>query len=357
MAIKYYTDSIITGLSTDTKPANVPDGSFFIEVDTQKLYVKNAGAWTLSAGATTPKIIRGIKTVGDGSDGSVTISVDTDLGTANFKQYQDLTINAGVNLTGNSPLVILVKGTLTLNGTIHQNGKGNAGGAGGGFGGVGGNGGGVLIVICNAIAGTGTLSANGANGGAGSGGAASANGSDSTDGSSPVQTVTGSRGRGNSAGTGGPASTAFATVDIALGTALVTSFTIPGGGGGGMGGASSNAGGGGGGGPGGIVILVVNGATTGITITVNGGVGGNASGNLNQPGGGGSGGACGGAGGAGGNGGAGGAGPGGGGGAGVIIVYATSDITTKQVNGGAAGTGGNAGAVAGTAGITRSLTI
>lgn len=37
---------IVTGLSSDTKPTNIPDNALFVETDTQKLYVKVAGSYS-----------------------------------------------------------------------------------------------------------------------------------------------------------------------------------------------------------------------------------------------------------------------------------------------------------------------
>ena len=90
---------------------------------------------------------------GDGSDGDVTISVDTTLaaGADGVKvlRYNNLTINAGVYLEANAVvLVLLIKNKLTINGTIRMNGRGGAGGASGdppqngGVGAFGGGGGG-----------------------------------------------------------------------------------------------------------------------------------------------------------------------------------------------------------------------
>ena len=90
---------------------------------------------------------------GDGSDGDVTISVDTTLaaGADGVKvlRYNNLTINAGVYLEANAVvLVLLIKNKLTINGTIRMNGRGGAGGANGdppqegGAGAFGGGGGG-----------------------------------------------------------------------------------------------------------------------------------------------------------------------------------------------------------------------
>lgn len=67
---------------------------------------------------------------GDGSDGSVTISINTDLAGVT-KQYNNLTINVGVKLYDSTGILnIKVKNLLTLNGDIDQSGQGGAGGAG-----------------------------------------------------------------------------------------------------------------------------------------------------------------------------------------------------------------------------------
>lgn len=66
---------------------------------------------------------------GDGSDGDVVISTDTSLPVAEdtgyiFKQYNNLTINSGKTLTASNrcnAMVLLVKGNLTVNGTISMN--------------------------------------------------------------------------------------------------------------------------------------------------------------------------------------------------------------------------------------------
>ena len=92
---------------------------------------------------------------GDGSDGDVVISSNTTLADSGIgvkvMQYNNLTVNTGIYLEGHANdkvLVILVKGTLTLNGTIRMNGRGGIGGTGnisdggdaGAFGGGGGGG-------------------------------------------------------------------------------------------------------------------------------------------------------------------------------------------------------------------------
>ena len=78
---------------------------------------------------------------GDGSDGDATISADTTLpdSTTGVKimQYNNLTIDAGKYLTAHANdkvLIILVKGILTINGTIKMDGRGGAGASGAGDG-------------------------------------------------------------------------------------------------------------------------------------------------------------------------------------------------------------------------------
>ena len=70
---------------------------------------------------------------GDGRDGDVTISGNTSL--TGLKRYNNLTINAGQTLTSSATasasLIIQVKGTLTINGTISMDAKGARGSDGG----------------------------------------------------------------------------------------------------------------------------------------------------------------------------------------------------------------------------------
>jgi len=47
MALKRYAGDKIVGLSTDTKPTNVPDGATFYETDTLEFYVLTSGSWEL----------------------------------------------------------------------------------------------------------------------------------------------------------------------------------------------------------------------------------------------------------------------------------------------------------------------
>ena len=79
---------------------------------------------------------------GDGPDGDVTLSTNTNIN--QVKHYNNLTINSGITLTSTQSteacLIIKVKNTLTINGTVNMDGKGGVGGAGrtGGAGGAGG---------------------------------------------------------------------------------------------------------------------------------------------------------------------------------------------------------------------------
>jgi len=70
---------------------------------------------------------------GDGRDGDVTISSNTSI--TGLKRYNNLTINAGQTLTSsettNGSLIVQVKGTLTINGTISMDAKGARGTDGG----------------------------------------------------------------------------------------------------------------------------------------------------------------------------------------------------------------------------------
>ena len=104
---------------------------------------------------------------GNGRDGNTVISTNTDLSCDNYKQYKNLTINACIELTGDSPLIIKVSCTLTLNAcsTICVVGKGAVGGVPSNTPQAdGGAGGGMLKLFAATITGTGIISANGAQG-------------------------------------------------------------------------------------------------------------------------------------------------------------------------------------------------
>lgn len=303
---------------------------------------------------------------GDGSDGNAVISSNTSLSAD--KQYNNLTINAGVTLNA-SGYKIFVKGTLLNNGTIANNGgNGGAGGAGqvnngGGSGGSAGSGG-----AGNTLA----AGLNGKIGGAGGNSSLNGNAGSAGDAKNPSATgvngvagVAGGNGLsgmiGGSAGGAGAATSEniqFNQVDVtntvtlnteveknfsrkAVGAssgASLSSSAGSGSSGGGAGSQSANAtisgkggGGGGSGGNGGIVYISAK------TITNNGSIeskGGN-----------------------GGNGGAGFTGStfvdttssaGGGGGSGgqgglVILIYEIMTGNNPVVSGGSAGTGGTGG--------------
>jgi hypothetical protein len=264
---------------------------------------------------------------GDGSDGDVTISSNTTLpaGTDGVKvmKYNNLTVNSGVYLEGNTSdkaLVILVKGTLTLNGTIRMNGRGGAGGAagngrGGGAGGFGG--------------GAGGYTGDSSGGGGGGGGASGSNGLGYSGGKGGGQIPRGNPTDGFSYDPGGYIGAGGNSPDYpnnGPGGAGITIWPSPKnpmifelarqctGGGGGSGGGNGKAGGKGGG----VIWVEANEIVWGGSGLTS------ANGN---------------------NGSGGGNGGGGGGGGGYIqIVYKTKAGTSSlQVNGGAGGTGGVAG--------------
>lgn len=66
---------------------------------------------------------------GDGSDGDTTIASGTTTLTEE-KHYDNVTIDAGANLTSNEPMILFVKTKLTVSGNLHMDGKGGAAGGG-----------------------------------------------------------------------------------------------------------------------------------------------------------------------------------------------------------------------------------
>lgn len=316
---------------------------------------------------------------GDGSDGDVVISANTNLSSDMF--YDDLTINSGFTLNP-AGYRIFVKGTLTVNGAISTNGAAGGNGSVGGtnpsvLGGNGGSAGG------SRSAGSIPGALNGEPGGRGSdgitgGGVAPGGGSRPVNGDTGVNSakslggagvagVAGGNGgwaaafAGGSAATGGAAGTNTGTIYNKIkviysayylydGQPSFTSFATgsssggSGGGGGGSGNVSGSRGGGGGGGgasgsPGGITSIFAKKIVVSATgsITANGGVGGNggnggAGWNADASGGGGGGGA----------------GSGGAGGATILVYSSLTNSGTISVNGGAAGSVGTGGAGFGT---------
>src|SRR5512140_443015 len=71
MALTHYAGNTITGVSGDTKPANVPDGARFFESDTLKLYMKIGGVWSELTGAQGPQGSQGVQgETGEGTQGT-----------------------------------------------------------------------------------------------------------------------------------------------------------------------------------------------------------------------------------------------------------------------------------------------
>jgi hypothetical protein len=296
---------------------------------------------------------------GAGSDGTVTISTNTCL-TQN-KYYQNLTIDAGVTLTGTtSPLVVSVAGTLTVNGTLTMSCKGGSGGAVGG--GTGGNainlvqppgGAGASNVGTGGAAGApnngggGTATGNGAGGGGGGGGkfGPSRNGGAGQGGSSA----------NTAGGAGGSTGSAFTDYESVLIFLSSPSNVVGAGGGGGANGAGGGSGGGSwsgsnpggsgsggqggsGGGGGGTLVVAARKIIVGScgVISSDGGIGGTGtSGNPGNPGG-----TCKAG---GGGGGGGGGGSGGGGGNGGLLFLAYAKLTNNGTISVVAGTGGSGG--------------
>lgn len=236
---------------------------------------------------------------GPGTDGDVTISSNTTLTKDMF--YNNLTINNTFTLnTGGYR--IFVKGTLTNNGTIANNGSnasgatGGAGGAAGSVGsggaganspglnsGAGGGGGGVVIIYAKNVAVQGTVTALGGNGGNGGVPIGANIGTAAT---APTKTLiqTGTGGKGGNATNAGGAAVSgnvsgMSTVFLAT-TKMFFDFisiSLLSGGVGGSSGAAIGGvdSGGGGGGQGGFILFVYSTLTTSGSLTVTGGTGGN----------------------------------------------------------------------------------
>ncbi len=246
---------------------------------------------------------------GDGSDGDVTISSTTTL--TRDMYYNNLTVNSGIALNTNG-YRIFVKGTLTNNGYIQNNGSngvpgnpyygspgyGGAAGTlgGGGTGGYqfgywdetpcytspGGGGGGIVLIIAKAVTNSGTVRANGGN--AGNVTTSQNNSGNGPAGTSMTSSFGGAGGAGGSFGAySGGAGGTVTPPTAAQGGIRALPFAIllrdgttlfTGGAGGGGGGAYDGyyASGGGGGG-GGAVVIVYGSATWGTEQAV-GGTGG-----------------------------------------------------------------------------------
>lgn len=266
--------------------------------------------------------------LGDGSDGDVTISVNTTL--ARDMNYNSLVVNAGITLTTGG-FVIFCKTSITVNATglIVRNGN-NGGTAAASAAGAAG------AALSGATATTGASGA-GAAGGAGT----TANGgsgasSAGVTGEGGTGGVGGNGGGGNSGGTvGGSGGNSgvhtarfFRNVQAAwkntlVGTYMPTGVGGAGGAAGGGDGVNSGMGGGGGGSAGGGLFLLCDSLNNLGTIQTKGGTGGNGgSGALGNVGGG--------------------AGGGGGGGGKIMILSNTlTSRGTLDVSGGTAGNGTN----------------
>ena len=291
--------------------------------------------------------ITGVAEWGDGSDGNVTLSSNTALSGA--KYYNNLTINAGVSVTGATPIVIFARNTVTINGTITPDRTTGGAGGGGGTGGY------------NTDATTATqvaphLGVQGNSGNSGSAGYVHSNptGSGGASGGASGSHTTG--GVTNGGGSGGSGAASVGKFSSQLMTKIRTSVISnpnsnggggaggSGGGGGGGGEATGNyAGSGGSGGSGGagggsvIIIAPTIIFNSGASILSNGLAGSNGNNGVNAPT----------------NyvghrrGGAGGGGGGGGGGHGGSIMFIYKSLTdsgTANITGGAAGSGGSGGA-------------
>ncbi len=271
----------------------------------------------------------GIAIYGDGSDGDVTIAVNTDLARDMF--YGNLTVNAGITLNTKGYRVF-VKGTLTNNGIISRNGNAGApgtaalygdggtllaaaslgaSGAGGHGktvnatdrnGGGGGGGGGVVLICAKSIVNTGGIIS--ANGGAGGAGASVDNVSGANVAAVAGDSMTASL--GGAGGTGGATGPAAGGTVTAPTTAQGGFRSLP------------------------MAILLKD-----ETTKVNGGAGGGGGGTSTSP--------------------TQGGGGGGGGGGTLVIIYNTLAVGTETATGGAAGAGGGAAAVAGSAGTVIKL--
>ena len=266
--------------------------------------------------ATGIKAIRrlemGLAIFGDGSDGDVTISANTNL--SRDMSYNNLTVNAGFTLNPNG-YRIFVKGTLTNNGTIARNGNNGAGGDGNGVGGAGlavgslggsgaggngtasggagagggGSGGGVILISARTVTNNGTISVNAGNGGNANWSGPDANGGGGTS-QNPSEGAAGGKGGNASTYTGGAGGSVTTPIDkvrnAVLGILLKdagTNKVLGGAGGGGGAGVGTGHAGGGGGGGGGLIIFIYNGAIWG-TEQANGGSGGTGHGASGQAG-------------------------------------------------------------------------
>ena len=283
---------------------------FFLGYSTgYKFSIGNPAGNYLTWDGTTLKVAGFLITnisLGDASDGDVTISANTTL--TRDMYYDDLTVDATKILTA-AGYRIFVRGTLTNNGTIQNNGgtattySGAGGGASGTLrggttggngktrngnydqGGGGGGGGGMVLIAANTIINNGTIRANGGNGANGARYSVGA-------GASPTAGTSLDCGKGGNGGAGGDSGGVGGVVtqtnqgfkNVMIGINDFDSVLSKGVGGGGGGGGGEDTGaqddgvaGGGGGGGGGFVLIYYYTATFG-TEQANKGTGGSISG-------------------------------------------------------------------------------
>ena len=303
---------LLVGTAADTV-ARLPVGTnnFVLTADST---TTEGVKWAAASGSTP---IPGI--FGTGEDGNVTIAANTTLvsqttGSAQWKQYENLTINAGVTVTLTGG-IIFVKGTLTLNGILANNG-GNATGtsSGGGTSSTGpysmttpnagansGTGAGQagspttnpFQNMIFAFGGAGGVGGSGASGAGGAAGVAPVINNSNSDAQSRMLTVLttgilvsrqqspmfqGGSGRGGGSGAGDGTNTGSpggggGGCTIIIANRIAGTGTIECKGGNGNTRAVGNCGGGGGGG-GGFVGIVTNSTTQPWTLVVTGGTGG-----------------------------------------------------------------------------------
>ncbi|GMV41326.1 MAG: hypothetical protein AMXMBFR64_30420 [Myxococcales bacterium] len=245
-------------------------------------YQRGDGVWEAIGGTTAG----GCSACGTGNDGAYDATSSTTLagGTYNFSSFR-IRPGVTVTVTGGTPLIVLSKGDVLIEGTLNLKGgdggvgpSGNSpGGAGGAGGGGGGGAGGVGGVYTSTYM-NGSPGSGGAGGGSGGGVQAR------------DDVIGGGGGGGGFASTGATASAGYCCTsrcgsEISIpggaggssyGAAPMTQLLAgSGGGGGGYGGADNGCGGGGGGGGGAVKIV---GATIKVTGTIDarGGKGGDA---------------------------------------------------------------------------------
>jgi hypothetical protein len=281
---------------------------------------------TMAATGTNKKITRvelqaavsglGAAIFGDGSDGDVTISSNTSLAADMY--YNNLTVNSGVTLSTNG-YRLFVRGTLTVEGSIADNGStggGTRAGTSAYNGAWAGGSGGTTTGTAGSSGSAGPGGGNGGAGGTGSGGAGGAGGTNST---AYLSVYGANKQLRNLAWVIGPHGNG------------VTAQALEGGSGGGGGGGNSTQAGGAGGSGGGIVLTAARVLAGSGSITANGGAGANAT-NTNT-------------------------GGGGGGGGGRVFLVSTATTVgslTVTANGGAGGSGNGTG-TNGTAGVAGTV--